>query len=194
LVTSLRIAKDLRTRLTDNWTQAQLDNIFLFIACLAIVVMLLLFVAEEHELSAGMVTFCVPFGDIPHNNKWVTRYFHGAKNNISTAGHNSPKHRGTFYLLRHCPYEVFNGKAARQEMGNQSSRTRYSLDYNGNPHNLASRGTSRSRRTSTGRFRVDFTLITQWCSYCSVQYLRPNAKYQVLRRLGTRARRSSRLH
>jgi hypothetical protein len=35
----------------------------------------------------------------------------------------------------------------------------------GNPHNFASSGTSRSTRTSIGRFRVDFTLITQVCGY-----------------------------
>jgi hypothetical protein len=59
LVSSLRIAKDLRTRLTDTWTQAQSDTILLFITCMAAVIMFLFFVEEEQELSAGLVIFCV---------------------------------------------------------------------------------------------------------------------------------------
>jgi hypothetical protein len=39
LVSSLRIAKHLRTRLTDTWTQVQSDTILLFRACLATVIM-----------------------------------------------------------------------------------------------------------------------------------------------------------
>jgi hypothetical protein len=59
LVSSLRLAKDLRTQLTETWTHAQSDLILLFRACLATVLVSTFFVAEERELSAGLETCCV---------------------------------------------------------------------------------------------------------------------------------------
>jgi hypothetical protein len=60
LVSSLRLAKDLRTQQTDTWTQAQSDLILLFRACLATVLMsICFFVAREHELSVSLETYCV---------------------------------------------------------------------------------------------------------------------------------------
>jgi hypothetical protein len=59
LVASLRLAKDLRTRLADTWTQAQSDLILLFRACLATVLVSTFFVGGERELSAGLETCCV---------------------------------------------------------------------------------------------------------------------------------------
>jgi hypothetical protein len=46
LVSSLRLAKDLRTQLTDTWTQAQADLILLFRACLATVLMSTFFLSR----------------------------------------------------------------------------------------------------------------------------------------------------
>jgi hypothetical protein len=46
LVSSLRIAKDLRTRLSDTLTQARSYSIVLFIACMATVVFLFLVAGE----------------------------------------------------------------------------------------------------------------------------------------------------
>jgi hypothetical protein len=59
IVSSLRLAKDLRTQLTHTWTQAQPDLIFLFRACLATVLLSIFFVAGELELSDGQETCCV---------------------------------------------------------------------------------------------------------------------------------------
>ena len=59
LEASLRLAKDLRTQLTDTWTHTQADLILLFRACLATVLLAAFFVAVERELSAGLETCCV---------------------------------------------------------------------------------------------------------------------------------------
>jgi hypothetical protein len=56
---SLRIAKNLRTQLTDTWTHGESDTILLFRACLVTVSLFILFVAGAHELSVSMVTLCV---------------------------------------------------------------------------------------------------------------------------------------
>jgi hypothetical protein len=59
LGSSLRLAKSLRTKVTDTWEQYQSDTIILFRACLATVIMFMFFVAWEHEFNANMVTYCV---------------------------------------------------------------------------------------------------------------------------------------
>jgi hypothetical protein len=59
MAASLRLAKALRTQLTETWTHAQTDLIILFRACLATVLMSAFFVAGERELSAGLETYCV---------------------------------------------------------------------------------------------------------------------------------------
>jgi site-specific recombinase XerD len=54
LVSSLSLAKDLRTHMIETWTHAQTDLIILFRACLATVLLTTFFVAGERELSAGL--------------------------------------------------------------------------------------------------------------------------------------------
>jgi hypothetical protein len=56
LVSSLRLAQDLRTHLTNTWKQDKLDTIRLFRALLATVILFVIFVAGERELSASLVT------------------------------------------------------------------------------------------------------------------------------------------
>jgi hypothetical protein len=65
LVSSLRMAKDLRTQLTDTWTQAQTDRILLFKACLATVLLAEFFCrggARVEYRSGDML--CTPTGGI----------------------------------------------------------------------------------------------------------------------------------
>jgi hypothetical protein len=58
LVSSLRFAKDMRTQLTNTWTQAQSDLIILFRACLATDVMSTFFVAGVESRSRDLL--CTP--------------------------------------------------------------------------------------------------------------------------------------
>jgi hypothetical protein len=78
LVSLLRLAKDLRTQLTEPWTQAQTDLILLFRACLATVLMAAFFCRG----GAGVETdvFSNRWNPhVPRNEKRSTGYFHGAK-------------------------------------------------------------------------------------------------------------------
>jgi hypothetical protein len=75
LVSSLRIAKGLRTRLTDTWTKAQFDTIMLFTVCLATEVMFPIF-------CRGVARVECRYGDLlctPKNTRRTARYFHRAK-------------------------------------------------------------------------------------------------------------------
>jgi len=65
LVSSLRLAKDLRTQLTDTWTQAQAELILLFRACLATVLLATFFCrgGAGVECRSGDL-LCTPTGGI----------------------------------------------------------------------------------------------------------------------------------
>jgi hypothetical protein len=52
---------------------------------------------------------------------------------------------------------------------------------------MAITGTLRSTRTTSGKFRMDFALLTNRCSYYNVLYRYSNAEDQVHRRLGTKS-------